>query len=75
MRIDVRGDGNVTNIVKEIMENPSFIWFSTVKTLKCYEGLDLDDNSVLQMFFTKFKKLETFKGIITDYFFPLEFFM
>jgi len=53
------------------MKNDNFPWFSTVKVLKCFDGLGIKDPLVLQMFFTKFGQAETFKGIITDYFFPL----
>jgi len=57
------------------MKDDNFPWFSTVKTVKCYDGQSLKDNGVaLQTFFTKFKAMETFKGIITEYFNPLEFF-
>lgn len=74
LRIDVRADGNCTKIVEEIMKDDNFGWFSSVKTLKCYDGLGLKDKSKLQLFFTKFRDLQTFKGIITDYWFPLELF-
>lgn len=74
LRIDVRGDGNVTKILAEIMKDPNYGWFSSVKTIKCYDGQSLKDKSVLQLFFTKFRNLQWFKGIITDYWNPLELF-
>lgn len=72
LRIDTKSDGNCTKILTEIMKEPNFPWFSSVKTLKCYDGLGIKDKAVLQTFFTRFGSVETFKGIITDYFFPLE---
>lgn len=47
LRIDVRGDGNVTKILTEIMKDSNFGWFSSVKTIKCYDGLNLKDKVVL----------------------------
>ena len=55
-----------------MMKDENYPWFSTVRTLKCFDGLELKDKNVLQYFFTRFTNLETFKGIITEYFFPLE---
>jgi hypothetical protein len=74
LRIDTKSDGNCTKILQEIMKDENFIWFSTVKTLKCYDGLLIKDKTVLQTFFTKFKQAETFKGLNTEYFNPLELF-
>src|SRR6185436_12029372 len=74
LRIDTRSDGNCTKILQEIMKDPNYPWFSSVRTLKCYDGLGIKDPVVLQTFFTRFAQVETFKGIITDYFFPLALF-
>jgi len=74
LRIDTKSDGNATHILTEMMKDANFGWFSSVKTLKCYDGLGITDKAVLQTFFTKFAVADTFKGIITDYFDPLELF-
>lgn len=56
------------------MKNNNFVWFTTVKVLKCYAGFGMKDKSALQLLFTKFKGCDTFKGIIFDQFNPLELF-
>jgi len=46
LRIDARSEGNCTKIISCIMKNANYPWFSTVKTLKCYDGRDLTDKGV-----------------------------
>ena len=74
IRIDAEGDGNLTNLANEMMKDENFVWFSTVKTFKCYAGFGIKNPLALQTLFTKFKNADTFKGIIFDNFNPLELF-
>lgn len=57
-----------------MMRDPNFPWFEKVTTLKCYLVRDMKDKTVLQLFFTKFRNLLEFKGIIEEEFYPLELF-
>lgn len=63
-KLECYGDGNVTNILKAIMDCEDINWFNTVETLKCYMIREVNEPETLQLFFTKFKKLRMFKGII-----------
>jgi hypothetical protein len=56
------------------MKDNNFPWFEKVSTLKCYSVSGLKDPQILQTWFTKFRNLKTFKGIITEEFNPLGMF-
>ena len=74
LRIEVFDDGNLTQILSEIMKDNNFPWFEKVTTIKCYLIRDLKDKTVLQNFFTCFRNLYCLKGITEEEFNPLEAF-
>jgi hypothetical protein len=47
LRIETYDDGNLTNIVKEMMKDENFPWFGKVRIIKCYLIRDLKDKSML----------------------------
>jgi len=54
-----------------MMKDQNFVWFSTVKTFKCYAGYGMKQTQNLQKLFTCFKNADSFSGIIYDGFNPL----
>jgi hypothetical protein len=75
LRIDTTGDRNFTRMLKMMMKDPSFPWFDKVHTIKVYQIRNLKDDEVMKKFYTCFRNLKTFKGIIEDEFNPLEYFI
>lgn len=67
-------DGNLTNILAEMMKDENFPWFKTVRIIKVYCVRDMKDKSVLQRFFTRFNSLEEMRGITEENFDPFELF-
>ena len=74
LRVEFYDDGNATAILAKMMEDNNFPWFEKVTTIKCYLVREIKDKTVLQTFFTKFRNLNMFKGIIDETFNPLELF-
>lgn len=62
-------------MLKMMMEDKTFPWFSNVQTLKVYQVRYLQDDDVIKRFFTTFRNLKTIKGITEDEFNPLEIFI
>jgi hypothetical protein len=57
LRFEVIEDSNLTNILKIMMKDTEFPWFSTVQIAKCYMVRGMKDQSLLQLFFTKLRSL------------------
>jgi len=47
LRFEAFDDGNLTNILNEMMKDQNFPWFEKVETIKCYLIRDLKDSTVL----------------------------
>ena len=75
LKIETIGDSNFSKILKLMMNDPSFPWFKSVHTIKCYQIRNLKDMNLIKEFFCRFKNLQTFKCIVEDEFNPLDKFI
>jgi len=75
LRLETVGDRNFTKMLKIMMADPNFPWFESVQTIKVYQIRYLQDMELVKHFFTRFRNLQTLKGITEDEFNPLNVFI
>ncbi|CDW87598.1 UNKNOWN [Stylonychia lemnae] len=75
LKIETVGDRNFSKMLDLMMQDSNFPWFESVTTIKCYQIRYLGDMNKIKLFFTKFKNLQTFKGITEEEFNPLDIFI